>query len=187
MSLTAVFLLVIAAATHAGWNFLGKRQHPTSAFFLLANTLGCLYMAPVLIPYGRALGAFPAHVWPLIALSGLCDALYYAALAGAYRAGELSIAYPLARSLPVLFVALLTRALGQGSPLSGLALGGMALIVVGSLVLPTRRLAEWSLRSYWQLPSLFVRPWAPWAIRSPTMPCCGSCARRRGCPLALYR
>jgi len=156
VTLAAVILLLISAATHAGWNLLGKRQHPTTAFFLLANTLGCLYVAPVLIPYGRALGAFPARTWALLALTGLCDAIYYAALAGAYRAGELSIAYPLARSLPVVIVALATRALGQGSPLSGLALWGIALIVMGSLLLPTKSLAELSLGSYWQLSSLLV-------------------------------
>jgi len=156
VTLAAVILLLISAATHAGWNLLGKRQHPTTAFFLLANTLGCLYVAPVLIPYGRALGAFPARTWALLALTGLCDAIYYAALAGAYRAGELSIAYPLARSLPVVIVALATRALGQGSPLSGLALWGIALIVMGSLLLPTKSLAELSLGDYWQLSSLLV-------------------------------
>lgn len=156
MTLAAAILLLISAATHAGWNLLGKRQHPTTAFFLLANTLGCLYMTPVLVPYGRALGAFPARTWMLLALTGLCDAIYYAALAGAYRAGELSIAYPLARSLPVVIVALATRALGQGSPLSGLALWGIALIVMGSLLLPTKSLAELSLRNYWQLSSLLV-------------------------------
>ena len=156
MTLTAIILLLISAAAHAGWNLLGKRQHPTTAFFLLANTLGCLYMVPVLALYGRALGAFPARTWTLLALTGLCDAIYYAALAGAYRAGELSIAYPLVRSLPVVIVALATRVLGQGSPLSGQALLGIALIVAGSLLLPTKRLAELSLRSYWQLSSLLV-------------------------------
>jgi uncharacterized membrane protein len=156
VTLTAIILLLISAAAHAGWNLLGKRQHPTTAFFLLANTLGCLYMTPVLALYGRALGAFPARTWTLLALTGLCDAIYYAALAGAYRAGELSIAYPLVRSLPVVIVALATRVLGQGSPLSGQALLGIALIVAGSLLLPTKRLAELSLRSYWQLSSLLV-------------------------------
>ena len=150
VSPSAVVLLVLSAATHAGWNLLGKRQHPTTAFFLVANTLGCFYMAPVLIPYGQALAAFPPRAWPLLALTGFCDALYYTALAAAYRAGELSIAYPLARSLPAVIVALLTRALGQGSPLGALALGGIALIVVGSLLLPAKRLAELSLRNYWQ-------------------------------------
>ena len=92
MTLTAIVLLLVSAVTHAGWNLLGKREHPTAAFLLVANILGCLCLTPVLVFYGRALAAFPPRVWVLIGLTGLCQAIYFTALAGAYRTGDLSIA-----------------------------------------------------------------------------------------------
>jgi drug/metabolite transporter (DMT)-like permease len=78
----------------------------------------------------------------------LFQALYYAALAGAYRSGEMSVVYPLARSGAVVFVVLLNALLGRGGQLSGLALGGMALIVMGGLLLPLQRLGDVRLEHY---------------------------------------
>ena len=143
MTPAAVALLLLSAVTHAGWNLLGKREHPSAAFLLLANTLGCLCLLPALLLYGRALAAFPARVWALLAATGLCQAGYYTALAGAYRAGEMSVAYPLARSAPAILVPLLAGLLGQGEPLSAQAMAGIALAVAGSFVLPMRRFVDY--------------------------------------------
>lgn len=156
MTLGVAILLLVSAVTHAGWNLLGKREQPSTAFFLVANTCGCLCLLPVLAPYGQALATFPSRVWGLICLTGLCEAVYYAALAGAYRAGELSVAYPLARSAPVIMVALATRLLGQGAPLSSRAMLGIALVLAGSLLLPLRRFSDLNLRAYWHIPTLLA-------------------------------
>ena len=40
MTVTAIFLVLISAFTHVGWNVLGKRNHPTAAFLLVAMLLG---------------------------------------------------------------------------------------------------------------------------------------------------
>ncbi|MBN1935458.1 MAG: multidrug DMT transporter permease [Anaerolineae bacterium] len=142
MTLTAVILILISAGTHAGWNLIGKREHPSAAFLLLANTLGFVWLAPALLLFGRALPAFPAAVWGWLIVTGLCQALYYAALAGAYRAGDMSVAYPLARSTPVVLVAAFNLILGRTSRISVLALAGIPLIVLGGLLLPLRRFSD---------------------------------------------
>jgi drug/metabolite transporter (DMT)-like permease len=147
MTLTAVLLLLLSAVTHAGWNLVGKREHPTAAFLLVANTMGCLLLSPALVLYGRALGAFSARVWVLIGATGLCQAVYYAALAGAYRAGEISVAYPLARSTPAVIVPAIAWLLGQGGRLSQQAILGIALVVAGGFFLPMKRFADRGLRS----------------------------------------
>jgi len=148
VTLTAIVLLLASAFSHAGWNILGKRQNPAPAFFLVANTLGCLCLLPVLFIYGGALSGFSTEVWGLLVCTGFCQALYYAALAMAYRRGHMSVAYPLARSLPVLLVAAVSLALGLAYQVSQRALLGMVLIVAGGLLLPVQNLGAWSIRSY---------------------------------------
>ena len=150
MTLTAILLILISATVHVGWNLLGKRNHPTAAFLLVANTLGWLCLAPALIPFGHALAAFPIEVWGWLALTGFFQALYYAALAGAYRAGDMSVAYPLARSTPVVLVAVAGLVLGRRNDLSAATLAGMGLIVAGGLLLPLRRFGDARLADYRQ-------------------------------------
>jgi len=138
MSSVAVVLLLIAACTHAGWNVLGKRQHPSTAFFLAANLLGGLMLSPWVLSHAAVVRACPLEVWGWLALTGLFMAMYYAGLAGAYRSGDMGIAYPLARALPVLGVAGLRMIVTAGNGISPVALVGMALVVAGALILPLK-------------------------------------------------
>ena len=148
MTSFSVILLLISAVIHVGWNLVGKRQHPEVAFLLVANTFGFLCLAPVVVVYRHALGAFPVAVWLWLMVTGFFQALYYSALAGAYRAGELSVVYPLARSGAVVYVLLVNALLGRGGQLTGQALSGMGLIVLGSLLLPLQRFGDVRLAHY---------------------------------------
>ena len=103
MTITATILLLISAFTHAGWNFISKKEHPTQAFYLVANTIGVICILPILFYFRGFILFIPASVWVIVVLSGFFLAAYLEALAGAYRAGAISIAYPLARSLPVVW------------------------------------------------------------------------------------
>jgi len=100
MSPLAAILLIISAFSHAGWNYVSKKAHPSLAFYFVANTVGVICLSPLLLKYHRVLAHIPPSVWACAVMSGLFLATNYMALAGAYRAGDLSIAYPLARSLP---------------------------------------------------------------------------------------
>jgi drug/metabolite transporter (DMT)-like permease len=83
-----------------------------------------------------------------MAATGFFEALYYASLAKAYRYGEMSIAYPLARAFPILLVAGLTGLLGRGERLSTLALAGMLLVFSGCVLLPLENITRLSWRDY---------------------------------------
>jgi len=139
MGLAAILLVSVSAFMHAGWNAASRKRRPTASFFLVANTAGVVVLLPLLVAHAPHLPRIPPAVWGLLALTGASMALYYAALAGAYRRGEMSVAYPVARSLPVLMVAGVEGTLGLGKPVGLLALGGMALVVTGCLVVPMRR------------------------------------------------
>jgi drug/metabolite transporter (DMT)-like permease len=151
MSVTAVVLLLIAAFTHAGWNFISKKQHPTLAFYLVANTIGVFCVLPVLPWFWNKIPLIPPCVWIFVVLSGFFLAVYMAALAGAYRTGDMSIAYPLARSLPVIFITIITILLGKGHEVGWWLTAGIILVLTGCLMLPMKMFRDFRLRYYLNL------------------------------------
>jgi uncharacterized membrane protein len=71
--------------------------------------------------------------WLIVVLSGLLEATYLWSLAQAYRYGDLSQVYPIARGTAPLLVPLLALVF-LGEPTSLVALGGIV-VVVGGIVL----------------------------------------------------
>jgi drug/metabolite transporter (DMT)-like permease len=125
--LSSILLLpLIAAALHATWNALVKTaadRLATIAFISLATSLIGLAMLPfVALP--------PAAAWPYIALSMALKYAYYLFIYFAYRAGDLSLVYPLARGLAPLLVAG-GAALFAGEMLSAPALAGVLIACFG--------------------------------------------------------
>jgi uncharacterized membrane protein len=90
----------------------------------------------------------PLALWGILFVAGLFQAIYYTGLAGAYARGALSIAYPLARSFPLLFVTALTFAVGRGGDLSSLAILGIVAIVTGALILPMNSVRDFKFTNY---------------------------------------
>jgi len=156
LTATAILLLVAAALIHASWNLLSKRQSPSPAFFLAANTFGCLLLAPLVIVNATVYAEYPPQVWMLIGATGLCMAVYYAALAGAYRNGDMSVAYPLARSSPIIVVTIVTVFLGKGGQLSAQCVLGAVLVVAGCFLLPMRHFSDFRLKNYLNLTCAFA-------------------------------
>jgi len=156
MTISAILLITLSAFIHAFWNFLSKRQNPSSAFFLIASIVSAILIAPLLIVYRRGLPYFTVADWILVVATGICQALYYVGLSGAYRNGDLSLAYPLARALPVLWVALVSLALGRGSQIGGLAFIGFLMVAAGCLILPLPNFGELKLKYYMNICCLFA-------------------------------
>ena len=149
MSFLAILLIVVSAILHAGWNLHSKSRNPSSAFFLIATLAGFLIFSPFLAIHYRVLPVIPARVWGLIVATGFFMAVYYAALAGAYRSGNMSIAYPLARSSPLIVVTIVTLVLGRRDQVTVLCLAGIVIVVAGCFLLPMRRFTEFRARHYW--------------------------------------
>ena len=144
----AVALLVASAFLHATWNFHGKSRNPSAAFFLVATAAGTLVLTPLLLFFHAELTLIPAKVWGLLVLTGFFLAVYYTGLATAYRLGDMSLAYPLARSIPIIFTTIVTLTLGLGGEVGWLAIAGFVLVVVGCILLPMERLGELRLKHY---------------------------------------
>jgi len=125
----SLLVLLVAALLHAGWNLLVKQSSDKQVFTGLALLAGALLAAPVLV-----LGfPFPARVWPYALASAFCEALYFAALATAYRLADFSLAYPIARgTAPLLLAVWAVWWLGERPRPGGVV--GLVVLVLGLLV-----------------------------------------------------
>jgi drug/metabolite transporter (DMT)-like permease len=143
MLLATVFALT-AAILHAGWNLIAKRAiDPFLALwgqFLVAG----LVSLPLLV----ASGGLPLRAWGWAALTGLIHLPYVLGLAWAYRHGDFSLAYPIARGGGALLAALggvvlLDDRLGVGSAIAiGLVVAGLFVLAIGA---PPRQVAAASI------------------------------------------
>lgn len=132
-----VFALVAGAAVlHVAWNVLLK----TAGDPLRAAAIGMLSASALIVP-GAAIGwlvsgrpPIPTEAVVLGAASGVLEAAYFAFLAAAYRRGDLSVVYPIARgTAPLLAVAVGIVVLEERLGPEGIA--GVAALLVGLLAL----------------------------------------------------
>ncbi|HET9520402.1 MAG TPA: hypothetical protein VFO73_05080 [Candidatus Limnocylindrales bacterium] len=132
-----VFALVAGAAVlHVAWNVLLK----TAGDPFRAATIGMSAAAAVIVPAAAfgwvAIGRppIPAEAIVLAAGSAVLEAAYFAFLAAAYRRGDLSVVYPIARgTAPLLAVAVGIVVLEERLGPPGIA--GVAALLVGLLAL----------------------------------------------------
>jgi drug/metabolite transporter (DMT)-like permease len=128
---TLVFLVVLAAAAlHATWNALVK--HGGDPLFRLAVT--ALTGTAIALPMLPFVAVPPIDAWPWMLGSIVTHIAYYVTLALAYRTGDLSIAYPVARGAAPPMVALGGLWLA-GEHLDVAGVSAIALICAGILVL----------------------------------------------------
>jgi drug/metabolite transporter (DMT)-like permease len=128
LSLGVTFAVLGAALLHASWNAIIKSGSDPLFDTALVGFAKSAFMLPLLF-------LFPAPApaaWGFMAISVLVHMGYYTALAGAYKAGDLSHGYPIMRGTAPLLTALGTW-LVLGESLSLSAATGVALICAGVL------------------------------------------------------
>ena len=131
----ALGCVALAAVLHAAWNILLKAADDP----LRTAAVGVAAASAVLVPivvvawlvFDRP--AIPPSAWAIGILSGGVEVLYFAFLAAAFRRGDLSVVYPLARgSAPLLAIAIGITLLGE--QLSPGAWVGVGLLLAGLLL-----------------------------------------------------
>lgn len=148
MSSTAIILILISAFTHAGWNLLSKKSKPSGAFFFFSTGFAVICLSPVIVLFRKEVFLIPSTVWTMIIFTGFFMALYYFSLAGAYRKGDISLAYPIARSSPILVVTFVSFVLGKADEIGFWALVGIVMVVAGCFLLPVKNFREFSFKNY---------------------------------------
>lgn len=162
MPLIAIFLLLLSSFAHAGWNYIGKNRIPSISFFFIANTSGILYMSPLLIYVFHIINLFPIRVVVFQCISGFFLAAYMSALAKAYRSGEISIEYPIIRSVSLIFITFISYLLQADKSFNTLIISGIILTILGSLSIRLQQYSKTEIQSYFtlsNLPSLLASVW----------------------------
>ena len=135
MSTLALGLILISAVFHATWNLLAKRAGADTSFLWLAYIVGAITFAPFAIAI--LVIARPELGWPalvFIAVAVGLQTLYFATLTAGYRAGDLSLVYPIARASGPLLATIGAIAIFGERP-TAVAVTGALAIVAGALVL----------------------------------------------------
>ncbi len=135
MSGLALGLVLAAAGVHATWNRLLHGADDR----LAAAAVGSVVAAVLLLP--AVIAVPPARVWPLALASGVAEAAYFSFLAAAYRRGELSVTYPVARGIAP-FLITLGGAAVLGQPLTTARVGGSLALAIGLAVISQAGLAK---------------------------------------------
>jgi drug/metabolite transporter (DMT)-like permease len=129
-----VFAAVLfAALCHASWNTLLKiRLDPFAANALITVASGLIALAA--LPFA---GIPPIVSWPWVVGSIILHLAYYYGLTEAYRTGDLSQVYPIARgAAPLMTAVISTTVLGEDIGLYGW--GGILALVSGVFLLSIR-------------------------------------------------
>ncbi len=125
-----VFLaLLAAAALHAGWNALIRRD-PDRDIAAIAIAVGDAAIGLVVLLFVAPID--PAAI-PYVVGSSLIHIVYYFMVGWAYRHGELSVVYPIMRGLAPLLVAIVSLVFIE--PASTGAIIGVAVVGAGIVTL----------------------------------------------------
>lgn len=139
-----VFLVLVAAVLHAGWNAVTKSSPDrTLTLGLVLGTSAVVGLATCwFVPTPE-----PA-AWPFLATSACFHLLYQVFLLQAYRFGDLSHVYPIARGLAPVLVAVFAGLFAAELPRGVQGLGiGLASASIASLALEPRTLGPGATRS----------------------------------------
>ncbi len=131
MTLFSLFLLVTAAFLHAGWSLVAKRVAGGAAFAWLFSLLASLLLFPFALRASWGSNCCFGKILIFLAVvSAAFETGYYILLQKGYKAGDLSVVYPLARGTGPLLSTLLAMALlGEDPTLLNQA--GTGLVIAG--------------------------------------------------------
>ncbi len=134
MIAAGVALALIAAVVHGSWNAVVKVSGDPLAVFrratMVSGIVATVFLIPELVVFGvPKIGVAGVT---LCVLSSVLETIYLVLLSVAYRRGELSAVYPIARgSAPLIAVTVGLLVLGER--LSPVQLGGVGLLLAGIL------------------------------------------------------
>ncbi|MBQ9087990.1 MAG: EamA family transporter [Lentisphaeria bacterium] len=156
MTLTAFILLLLSVTFHASWNLIAKKSKMNVAYYtVICMTSACCWLHLQFWTPVNVL-ALPGKYYLLMFCSVMADLLYCCGLMRAYRTMEMSTAYPMMRSLPLLFTAAITGIFGLGKPLTLMSLLGMAVVFAGCLLMPLKSFSDFKIKNYINPSLLFV-------------------------------
>lgn len=149
MSLIAFVLIFGSVSLHAAWNLMAKKDYITRPFYMLMTSMEFFAFFHVLFWTPVRLSELPFSFWLWALFSASCDGVIYCTgLLKTYELAEMSVSYPMMRSLPVIFTPVITTLFGIGEPISLLAGIGMLVVVAGCLMMPLAKFSDFRFSNY---------------------------------------
>ena len=154
MTPAVITIVLISAFMHAGWNLLARFEHSERDFYrkMLIVILVVGFIPAVISEY--LTHSLTKVAWMCVLGSGASAAVYLYFLARAYESSDFSIVYPVARALPVIFVAVGDVLRGRYLTPAGWA--GVFLVAVGVVFVPIQSFRNISIKNYLNRTSLWM-------------------------------
>lgn len=150
MTTFGIVLVFFSALCHTCWNTLSKLHNADPMSFL---TKALFYTTVIYFPLFFVLQFYVTYTFVYLVCviaSGICCGFYFFSLAKAYETGDISMAYPVARSFPILVLAWAGLFLDEVPSATGMI--GISLIVGGCFLLPLKKFkfgeGGFSVRNY---------------------------------------
>lgn len=142
MTSLSLALVLLAASLHTAWNLLIKSVPERALVSGWAMLIGSLLFMPALIMHWP----LPGIIWPYVIVSTIVEIAYMLLLSSAYRYGDFSLVYPIARgAAPALIACWATLFLGEKISSTGLL--GLAAIILGLGAIGSEQLLTHARRS----------------------------------------
>ena len=178
MPLAALLAVLLAACTHASWNLVAKTAARSRHFVWLYSMASLLiWTAPAIWVLAHTHWHPGPQPWLALVATALLHLAYSLALQSGYRAGDLSLVYPIARGTgPLLSFAGAALLLGERPgwiPLIGVLLVASGIALVAELWRPRRQspragilwglltgacIASYTLNDGWAVKYLAISP-----------------------------
>jgi drug/metabolite transporter (DMT)-like permease len=154
--MTPFVILIVLASTfmHAGWNLLSTYERSERTFYkrmLIAVIV--IGLAPAVVSEIMTRSITPV-AWLCLLGSGFCAAVYLFGLARGYEMTDFTVVYPLARALPVIFVAFAD--VMRGRYLTQWGWVGILFVSFGCLLVPLKSFTDIHLKNYFNRASIWV-------------------------------
>ena len=148
MTWEAIILVLLSVAMHATWNFLSKKSRSSAAFFCISSFMAALCWCWMIPVYGLAENAVSSRALILWGVSLFFETLYFVGLFKAYSATDMSLAYPVARALPVLLIAGVTAIIYPGKYPNVWGMCALLIVCCGCLLMPLKHFSDFSIKNY---------------------------------------
>ena len=139
---------------HAGWNLLARYDRSESLFFkrmLIFIFLAGFFPAVISEIHTHSL---TSTAWLCVIGSGFSASLYLFFLAKSYESSDFTVVYPVARALPVLFVAMIDTLRGRYLTFWGWI--GLLLVALGCFLVPQVSFRSFNWRNYFNRTSILM-------------------------------
>jgi uncharacterized membrane protein len=149
-----IIIVLISAFMHAGWNLLARFERSERDFYRkMLIVIMLIGFVPAVVSEFLT-RSMTSVAWICVVGSGISAGVYLYFLARAYESSDFSIVYPVARALPVIFVAFGDVLRGRYLTLAGWV--GVFLVAAGVIFVPLQSLRTISLKNYLNRTSLWM-------------------------------